>query len=391
MIDVKLSELSVTLDLDFENVGSVYEFFSKIGPETETEKCLAFLESNFEVLLADKDAIPYLPFPLLLNLLQREFSTVAEVEKVKLLFIWQQNHASFDLTELLRVIRWCNVSAADYAMGVRPLSIMTDDQYFEWYKRTKLCQFSITNFVQDLINKFKNQANVANRECLTFPHKENVTSLSCPLVPESQLCNATVANVTIKTEEVPVIDISDDDSESAIDSSYNRIMEVAHSVYTEHPYSVRMPNCTISKAERSQESCLNRNDISSKAVTRLVSQICNKVFRYAAARVRRHIATVHFNEKNFTCDYCGKSYTQKPTLMDHIEAVHINVRCYRCDICGNMYTTKSYLQMHVTRVHDGCQVCHCEYCGVRYKSRQCLKHHILRHHMNVAIPYESFD
>lgn len=82
--------------------------------------------------------------------------------------------------------------------------------------------------------------------------------------------------------------------------------------------------------------------------------------------------------KNFHCDICPKSYSQKSKLKVHIKRVHtvdgISAdKRKMCEICGKTYGENSALQKHIKFTHSNIRPFSCEICGRAFKDSNGLK------------------
>lgn len=76
---------------------------------------------------------------------------------------------------------------------------------------------------------------------------------------------------------------------------------------------------------------------------------CGKLFSHAW-NLTRHAKSHSGKPNQYLCHLCGRSYTQKGTLIDHMD-VHYG-RKHSCDRCGKKFMKGSYLRQHMRLAHN---------------------------------------
>lgn len=101
--------------------------------------------------------------------------------------------------------------------------------------------------------------------------------------------------------------------------------------------------------------------------------LCNE----SVGNLKRHHEHCHTDTKQYTCEICGKSFKQKPTLKLHL-MVHQDDRRHMCEYCGHVFLTNNHLVVH-TRTHTGDKPYQCEVCQDRFGTRGSLVNHFRIH------------
>ena len=97
--------------------------------------------------------------------------------------------------------------------------------------------------------------------------------------------------------------------------------------------------------------------------------------------LKKHTITIHYKQKNYKCDSCGKSFTQSGYLKIHIMTIHEGERNYKCDSCSKSFTRLGTLKRHIKTVHyEGQRNYRCNYCEKYFPLAGSLKSHIGRIH-----------
>jgi len=110
--------------------------------------------------------------------------------------------------------------------------------------------------------------------------------------------------------------------------------------------------------------------------------LCSQCDYTCAGRdgLKRHLKTVHSDERNFTCGTCGLAFKTLEVLKGH-EVTHTGIRNYECDICGKKFKKSTYLNTH-KRIHTATYAESCQLCGKHFVQMGNYRNHMLKHHSN---------
>ena len=104
--------------------------------------------------------------------------------------------------------------------------------------------------------------------------------------------------------------------------------------------------------------------------------ICNKTFAQIVSK-NRHILKSHKDFKGFTCDQCGKWFTNSQNLIYHKQSSHEgNLKTYKCDLCEKTLTTKKSYRNHKKNIHETHRDDTCNECGRVFKTPMSLGRHM---------------
>ena len=67
---------------------------------------------------------------------------------------------------------------------------------------------------------------------------------------------------------------------------------------------------------------------------------------------KRRQPTIQKGERNYNCNFCGKSFTQSGNLKNHIKTIHEAQRNFKCDSCGKFFTQSGNLNQHIKIIHE---------------------------------------
>ncbi|OXA47438.1 Zinc finger protein 91 [Folsomia candida] len=114
--------------------------------------------------------------------------------------------------------------------------------------------------------------------------------------------------------------------------------------------------------------------------TRFPCTLCGKECK-AKSDLERHIST-HTTEKTYTCSTCGRSFGHRTTLTRH-EVTHLETstrRIFKCELCPHASFRKAHLQTHVQSVHENQRNHPCQFCGKRLSTSSNMRNHVEARH-----------
>lgn len=106
--------------------------------------------------------------------------------------------------------------------------------------------------------------------------------------------------------------------------------------------------CEICNVDMKLEDIFNEHNRLHEGVSEFQCVYCKKqqTNKYFKAHITLHVRKL-LGEKPFQCEYCGRTFFNKPNLNKHINNVHVQLRLIECDACGFKTSNKQKLGRHM--------------------------------------------
>lgn len=112
--------------------------------------------------------------------------------------------------------------------------------------------------------------------------------------------------------------------------------------------------------------------------------ICGEVFQFLDKhKFKVHGREAEAEEKNYSCEHCGKAFRSSLNLQNHIDRVH-GLKDTICDICNKPFSKKA-INAHKRSAHSE-EMYMCEQCPKMFKTRSGLESHKSEHDAELRKP-----
>ncbi|XP_021343987.1 zinc finger protein 91-like [Mizuhopecten yessoensis] len=112
----------------------------------------------------------------------------------------------------------------------------------------------------------------------------------------------------------------------------------------------------------------------SKEEKKYSCDICGKRFTQTSG-IRRHMI---FHQQNIKCDRCGRHFSEMRSLRSHMK-IHLRTEFPKCEICDQSFKTKVVLQRHIRTYHTTES---CDICGLQIHLQLMGNHKLAHEHEN---------
>lgn len=144
--------------------------------------------------------------------------------------------------------------------------------------------------------------------------------------------------------------------------------------------------CTICKArfEKSYAKTKHMRTVHNIGLVKRYCSLCGKVFKHSYMLIEHGIKEHGVKRQISKCLDCNKTFLSPQNLKVHMRSVHFKERNYSCNVCGMRFFTKADEKRH-GRKHDDVKLFSCSYCKGCFKSKDSWRRHLKRIHDKLIV------
>ena len=174
------------------------------------------------------------------------------------------------------------------------------------------------------------------------------------------------------------------------DALLNDAKSLKSHIYYFHRDFVTKYTCEECGKGFTEKNTLQNHFKSFHVVEEVACEYCGKIFQNMG-RKSTHIRLQHANDGG-NCKVCNKYYSKRFQLLRHARIFHLKQTSATCTQCGKSLDTKKSLEKHIKKVHERVRPFGCEKCEYKASSLFNMNLHRSKMHNDIKpINYEDYE
>ena len=222
------------------------------------------------------------------------------------------------------------------------------------------------NTSKRIVNVFKIEANIGNKEIVKRNHEEENITFTMPTTQILQNKRARGREVVSEETKFKCRDCE------RIFNSHQALNQHIKSKHEGVKYA-----CNQCDYQATQQGHLTTHIQFKHEGVKYTCNKCDQQFTHQSS-LTAHIQSKHEGVK-YVCNQCDQQFTAPNGLTMHIQSKHEGVK-YTCNLCNQQFAQQGYLTMHIQSQNEGVKF-DCNQCEYQASRKDHLTSHIKRKHL----------